>query len=169
MSELVPGTAPDAASPAAHHAPHEDSTHGVHDRDKNAGIVSRGIGSFIDLLVVVAILGAGYLGLVLAQLLLSVRDFSFPHIQIIFTATGFLATSVIYLGGCWAVSGRTIGSVTMGLRVVNRKGNRLRPGVALLRALLCTFFAVGLAWVVVDSRRRSVADLILRTRVIYSR
>lgn len=57
----------------------------------------------------------------------------------------------------------------MGIRVVNRKGNRLRPTIAVLRSVICVFFAIGLLWVGVDSRRRSVADVLLRTRVVYSR
>ena len=57
----------------------------------------------------------------------------------------------------------------MGLRVVDSTGGRVRPLVAVLRAVLCTVFAIGLVWVVVDRRRRSVADILLRTRVVYSR
>ena len=45
----------------------------------------------------------------------------------------------------------------------------MRPVTALLRAFLCVFFAVGLAWVAVHPERRSVADMVLRTRVVYSR
>ncbi|MET9200265.1 RDD family protein [Gordonia sp. NPDC003585] len=150
--------------------PRHPVVHGVvHDRDKNAGIVSRGIAAGFDLGVVGAILGSGYLGLMLIRFILSVQSFTFAQPNLFFTASGFLAVSVLYLATCWAVSGRTLGSVVMGLRVVNHKGVRMRPIGALLRALICTFFAIGLLWVAVDSRRRSVADLILRTRVIYSR
>ncbi|MEO9327174.1 RDD family protein [Gordonia aurantiaca] len=143
--------------------------HAVQDRDKTAGIVSRGIGAFLDLLIVWTILAACYAGLSLMKFAVSVSEFHFPHVDTIFTTTGFVVTSVIYLATCWEVSGRTPGSVVMGLRVVDSKGGRLRPSVAVLRALLCTVFAVGLLWVVVDRRRRSVADILLRTRVIYSR
>lgn len=141
----------------------------VHDRDKNAGIVSRGIGAFVDLLVVVLMLSGVYVGVLMTRLLLSVRDFTPPQPNLVFTATGFIVVSILYLGVCWAISGRTAGSVVMGLRVVNRHGDRVRPSIALLRAVVCTFFAIGLAWVAVDGRRRSVADVLLRTRVIYSR
>ncbi|MFW0785332.1 RDD family protein [Gordonia sp. CPCC 206044] len=147
---------------------HADHT-AIHDTDKSAGIVSRGIGAFCDLLVVLIVLSGAYLGYAMARLLFSVRDFSFPEPNAVFTATGFIVVSVAYLALCWAVSGRTLGSVAMGLRVVNRKGRRLRPVVALLRALLCVFFAIGLAWVIIDRRRRSIADIVLRTRVVYSR
>ncbi|WP_439032031.1 RDD family protein [Gordonia terrae] len=143
--------------------------HAVQDRDKNAGIVSRGIAAFLDLLVVWTILGAGYAGLSLMKFAVSVGEFALPEVDIVFTTTGFVLVSVLYLATCWEVSGRTLGAVVMGLRVVNAKGARIRPVVAVLRALVCTLFAVGLAWVIVDRRRRSVADVLLRTRVIYSR
>ena len=141
----------------------------VHDTTKSAGIVSRGIAATLDLLVVLAILSSAYLGYAMVRLLFSVRDFSFPQPNAVFTATGFIVVSVAYLALCWAVSGRTLGAVTMGLRVVNRKGERMRPVPALLRALLCVFFAVGLAWVAVHPQRMSVADMVFRTRVVYSR
>ncbi|AZZ83215.1 MULTISPECIES: RDD family protein [Gordonia] len=154
---------PKPAHPAVHRA------HAVQDRDKNAGIVSRGIAAFLDLLVVWTILGACYAGLALMKFVVSVSEYRFPEVNLFFTTTGFVVTSVLYLATCWEVSGRTLGSVVMGLRVVNSKGERIRPAVAVLRALICTLFAIGLAWAVVDRRRRSVADVVLRTRVIYSR
>ncbi|WAC54438.1 RDD family protein [Gordonia sp. SL306] len=141
----------------------------IHDSSKNAGIVSRGVAASLDLLVVLAILSGAYLGYAMVRLLFSIRDFSFPQPNAVFTATGFIGVSIAYLALCWAVSGRTLGSVVMGLRVVNHKGDRMRPVGALLRALFCVFFAIGLAWVAVDRRRRSVADVVLRTRVVYSR
>jgi hypothetical protein len=36
-----------------------------------------------------------------------------------------------------------------------------------LRAIACVVFPVGLAWVAVDDQRRSVQDLLFRSRVIY--
>ncbi len=141
----------------------------VHDTTKSAGIVSRGVAATLDLLVVLAILSSAYLGYAMVRLLFSIRDFAFPQPNAVFTATGFIVVSVGYLALCWAVSGRTLGCVAMGLRVVGRKGGRMRPVTALLRAFLCVFFAVGLAWVAVHPERRSVADMVLRTRVVYSR
>lgn len=143
--------------------------HAVRDREKTAGIVSRGAAALLDLMAVLAILGGIYVSLLLARLLYNVHHFSAPDVSGLFTFTVFMAVSVAYLASCWAVSGRSLGCVVMGLRVVTRKGNRLRPSVALVRALICTFFAIGLLWVVVDRKRRSVADIFLFTRVVYSR
>lgn len=160
-------TAEPKPRPAEPHAVHR--AHAVQDRDKTAGIVSRGIAAFLDLLIVWMILGACYAGLSLLKFALTVSEFHFLHVDILFTTTGFVVTSVLYLAACWGVSGRTPGSVVMGLRVVDSMGGRVRPLVAVLRAVLCTVFAIGLVWVVVDRRRRSVADILLRTRVVYSR
>ncbi|MGP3706082.1 RDD family protein [Gordonia paraffinivorans] len=160
-------TAEPKPRPAEPHAVHR--AHAVQDRDKTAGIVSRGIAAFLDLLIVWMILGACYAGLSLLKFALTVSEFHFLHVDILFTTTGFVVTSLLYLAACWGVSGRTPGSVVMGLRVVDSTGGRVRPLVAVLRAVLCTVFAIGLVWVVVDRRRRSVADILLRTRVVYSR
>ena len=147
----------------------KSKAHAVHDTSKSAGIVSRGAGAVIDLIVVLVIMSAIYLGVVMARLLYNVHDFSMPSTNGFFTVGAFIVVSIIYLATCWAVSGRTLGSVVMGIRVVNRKGDRVRPSVAALRAVICVFFAIGLLWAGVDTKRRSVADLILRTRVVYSR
>jgi uncharacterized RDD family membrane protein YckC len=66
-------------------------------------------------------------------------------------------------------TGSTAGAVTMGLRVVGRRSQHVRPIVGLLRAIACVVFPVGLLWVVIDPRRRSLQDIVFRTRVVYSR
>lgn len=75
--------------------------------------------------------------------------------------------NVLYWTAFWALSGRTIGNLIMGLRVVNWKGRH--PGWigAFLRALFCTAFPIGLLWVLVSGRNRSIQDIVLRTSVIY--
>jgi uncharacterized RDD family membrane protein YckC len=57
----------------------------------------------------------------------------------------------------------------MGLRVVGRRKPRLGPFVALLRAVTCVVFPIGLLWVVVDRRRRSVQDIVFGSKVVYAR
>jgi uncharacterized RDD family membrane protein YckC len=39
----------------------------------------------------------------------------------------------------------------------------------LLRAIGCVLFPIGLLWVVIDRQRRSLQDIVFRTRVVYSR
>lgn len=73
----------------------------------------------------------------------------------------------LYWTVCWATSGRTVGNLVMGLRVVNFRGRHLRWGGAALRSLFCTTFPFGLLWVIVSGANRSVQDVVLRTSVIY--
>jgi uncharacterized RDD family membrane protein YckC len=137
--------------------------------ERPAGIVSRGVAAVIDFLVVGFILGGIYVGLLLTRLMLHSTSFSFPSLDIVFSATIAFAVSVVYLLACWSVSGCTVGAVVMGLRVVGRRKPRLGPLVALLRAVACVVFPVGLLWVVVDRRRRSLQDIVFGSRVVYAR
>ena len=90
--------------------------------------------------------------------------------NVVFSTLVTFVVAVVYLAGCWTVSGSTAGAVTMGLRVVGRRSQRVSLLVGLLRAVGCVFFPIGLLWVVIDSRRRSLQDIVLRARrVVYSR
>ncbi|OZG26543.1 hypothetical protein BH683_024675 [Williamsia sp. 1138] len=135
---------------------------------RSAGIVSRGVAAAVDVAAVAVILGAMYLGLLLLSLLFNSGSFSPPSPGILFTGVVGYTTAILYLAGCWAVSGRTVGSVAMGLEVVSRNGKRIGPSRCLVRALFYAFFPIGLAWVAVDRRRRSVQDIVLRSSVIYA-
>jgi uncharacterized RDD family membrane protein YckC len=73
----------------------------------------------------------------------------------------------LYWTVCWAASGRTVGNLVMGLRVVNRHGRRLGWGAAAVRSAFCTFFVFGLLWVIVSRANRSVQDVVMRTSVVY--
>ena len=75
--------------------------------------------------------------------------------------------AVLYLTACWTVSGSTAGAVAMGLRVVGRRSQRVSLLVGLLRAICCVLFPIGLLWVVIDWQRRSLQDIVFRTRVVY--
>lgn len=67
----------------------------------------------------------------------------------------------------WATSGRTVGNLVMGLRVINREGRHPRWIGAAVRAAFCTVFPFGLLWVIPSGANRSVQDVVLRTSVIY--
>jgi uncharacterized RDD family membrane protein YckC len=134
-----------------------------------AGIVSRGVAAFIDLVVVGVVIGLLYLGLLLSRLIFNPTAFQLPAVDVLFSTAAVLFISALYLAGAWSVSGCTVGAVAMGLRVVSRRSDGVRPVVAVLRAVACVLFPIGLAWVAVDRRRRSVQDILLGTRVIYVR
>ena len=133
----------------------------------SAGLVTRIVANTIDALVVGVIVGAIYLGLVSFKFLLDPLSFVWPsgNFLVSLTTTLFIATAYLALG--WWLLGRSYGDHVMGLRVVDRRGRRLGPLRALLRAAFCVFFPIGLFWCVVSPERRSIQDVVLRTRVVY--
>ncbi|NIH99267.1 RDD family protein [Mycolicibacterium fluoranthenivorans] len=134
-----------------------------------AGVVSRGVAAVIDLIIVATVLAAIYLGLILTRLMFHPTAFRAPTMGAVFSTAVLFGVAVCYLTACWAVSGCTVGSVTMGLRVIGRRGRRLSPAVALLRAVACVLLPVGLLWVAVDRHRRSLQDIVFGSRVVYAR
>ena len=96
-----------------------------------AGIITRGSAAVIDLLVVLLIMSALYGGLVLVRLIYSPAAFSLPSLSAVFSTVVTFAVAVLYLTGCWRVSGSTAGAVTMGLRVVGRRSQRVTLSVAI--------------------------------------
>ena len=141
-------------------------THGVPER-RPAGIVTRGVAAALDLGVVLTLLGGIYLSLVFLRLLLSPQSFTFPEPRVLASISAWFAMSFVYLTGCWATTGRTVGSLAMGVRLTTRTHLRVGWMRAALRAGACIFFPVGLMWVAIDPRRRSVQDILLRTEVVY--
>ena len=51
--------------------------------------------------------------------------------------------------------------------MLDRDGGTVNWPIAVPRALLYLVFPVGLLWILVDRRNRSLQDLVLRTTVIY--
>ncbi|MGW0162781.1 RDD family protein [Mycobacterium sp. NPDC003323] len=134
---------------------------------REAGIVSRGVAAVLDIVIVAVVLGALYIGLILARLMFNPTSFSLPTVNAVFSTAVMFTVAVLYLTGCWAVSGCTAGAAFMGLRVTGRRGERMVPVVAALRAIACVLFPVGLLWVAVDRRRRSLQDIVFGSRVVY--
>ena len=132
-----------------------------------AGIVSRAIASTIDAILVFVAILTGYLCVAGLLFLVHPKSFSFPapHIDVLVPVA--LAVAWAYLATCWTLTGRTHGDRLLGLRVVGRRGGRLRARSAIARAAAYVVMPVGLAWVVVSRDNRSVQDILFRTRVIY--
>ncbi|MET1060379.1 MAG: RDD family protein [Nocardioides sp.] len=132
-----------------------------------AGLVTRMVGAGIDAGVVGLVLLLAWLGLNGLKFMVDPRGFQFSGTSVLLTLTAAFVVLVVYLTAAWATTGRTWGSHVMGMRVVDRQGRRLRPAVALLRALFCAFFPIGLLWCGANRSRRSVQDIVLRTSVVY--
>lgn len=135
---------------------------------RTAGIVSRSLAALLDLATVLMLLASIYLTVAFVTFIVDVRTFSFPTLPWLFTVPGFLVICILYQAASWTLSGRTVGQGIMGLQVVRRKTDKnLHVLQALGRAAICTLFPLGLAWVVLSPRRRSVQDIAARSRVIY--
>ena len=67
----------------------------------------------------------------------------------------------------WTATGQTYGDRLLGIRILDNTGALLKGGRATVRAVLCVLFPLLLFWAVVDKRRRSVQDLLVRTSVVY--
>jgi uncharacterized RDD family membrane protein YckC len=132
-----------------------------------AGIVTRLLAGAVDTVVAVIGVGLGYVGVLAVRYVISPRDFRLVEPGFGLLLICFLWLLTAYLTLAWATTGRSYGARLLGLRVVDAHGRRLRPGVALLRALLCVFVPIVVFWVVVSRENRSAADVLLRTSVIY--
>jgi uncharacterized RDD family membrane protein YckC len=134
---------------------------------RRAGIVTRLVAAAIDAAVVGLVLLGGYAAIAGLLFVWDPRGFTFPELGVVVSLATALVVLVVYLTLAWRISGRTYGCLVMGVRVVSHRGDRLRLPGALLRALFCAFFPVGLLWVAVSPVNRSIQDEVLRTSVVY--
>jgi uncharacterized RDD family membrane protein YckC len=139
---------------------------------ERAGFVSRAIACSIDVLIVFGIVLSTAAVLWMLSFIInpttpSTADSGSRVPELWFFVLYGYFLNWAYWTICWASSGRTIGNLVMGLRVVNRHGKRLGWGAAAVRSLFCTGFAFGLLWVIISRANRSVQDVAMRTSVIY--
>lgn len=132
-----------------------------------AGVVTRTVASVVDGLVVVAVVLIAYLAWAVLRFMVSPLRFHFPQTSWAAMVTAGVVVLVLYLTTAWAVGGRTYGDLLMGLRVLGPRGHKLRPFRALVRALACALFPIGLLWCAVNPSNRSLQDVVLRTSVVY--
>ncbi len=132
-----------------------------------AGVISRVVAMVVDALMVALICGLGYLGIAALKFVARPRKFQWPYVssQTMILIAGVVAVVMLAVG--WSALGRTAGMRVMGLRVMDRHGHRLGVPLALLRALTCVVFPLGLLWSAISRRNASIHDLIFRTQVVY--
>jgi uncharacterized RDD family membrane protein YckC len=133
---------------------------------ERAGFITRMTAAILDAVVLLVIVSCEYGMVAGLAFLVNPLTFGFPRPARWLTMGVALASTVGYLAVAWTISGRTCGAVLMGLRVVGPDG-RLGPIGALVRAVLCAVFPVGLLWCAVNARNRSLQDIVLRTSVVY--
>lgn len=132
-----------------------------------AGLVTRLVASTVDAVSISVALVLAYAGFNALLFLISPRDFEFVDTSPLLSVTTALLVLIVYMTAAWSITGRTYGDHVMGLRVVGRRGHRVWPPTALVRAVLCVGFPIGLLWCGVSGSRRSLQDIVLRTAVIY--
>ena len=164
------------------HTVAELPTDAVRFQGERAGLVSRAVAAFLDFLIIFGIvLGTIAVIWMLSFVVSPINPADLPTSESVqsvadrqrrIPSVGLMilygyVLNVLYWTAFWALSGRTIGNLLMGLRVVNRKGDHPGWVLSLLRAMFCTIFPIGLLWVAVSKSNRSVQDTVLRTSVIY--
>ena len=135
--------------------------------DRPAGIVTRILAALIDGVVVAALTGAVFGAAVAGLFVVNPVSFRWPHGLLAEASLVTVGVAVGYLTVGWAIAGRTVGGAVLGVRVVANGGGRLGWTRSACRALLCVLVPLGLLWVAVSARRRSVQDLVVRSTVLY--
>lgn len=154
-------------------------TDAIRFQGERAGLVSRAVSAVIDVLLVFAVVLATVAAFWMLSFIVnptnpadlgSIESASQAQRRIPEVLTMIVygyAINVLYWTVFWATSGRTVGNLIMGLRVIDRRGRSPGWVVSLLRALFCTAFPLGLVWSAFSRSNRSVQDVVLRTSVIY--
>lgn len=132
-----------------------------------AGVVTRVLAAGIDAGVVWLFLLFVYLGYAGLVFLIDPRTFQFPDTQLIRSMLMGAVVLFLYTTVAWAVSGRTYGNLLMGLRVVGVFGGDVGWIRATARAAFYVVLPIGLLWVAIDPRQRSIQDRLLATSVVY--
>ena len=133
---------------------------------ERAGFVIRTIAAVIDVVFIGVVVVGIWIGLWLFLLIFNpLEDYGLPRVG--YFVVGGYVLMWLYWTWVWATNGRSLGQYLMGLRVVNRDGDRPDWGLATIRAAFCVVFQFGLLWAIVSRRNRSVQDVVLRTSVIH--
>jgi uncharacterized RDD family membrane protein YckC len=130
-------------------------------------VVTRLLAAAVDAVVIVVLTAALDLAAAGARFLWSPVDFRWPRPTISLSVAVLLLVAVVYLAVAWALTGRTYGSRLMGLRVLSSRGRLPGWTRSILRALISVVWPLGLLWCGISRTRSSLADLLLRTVVVY--
>ena len=132
-----------------------------------AGVVTRSLAAGVDVAVVVLVAIVLDLAAAGARFAWSPIDFRWPQPAPVVTVGVLLVVAVGYLAAGWAMAGRTYGARLLGVRVLSTRLELLSWSRSSLRAVVCVIWPVGLLWCGISRGRRSVADLVIRSIVVY--
>jgi hypothetical protein len=134
---------------------------------RNAGVVTRVLAACVDLLSVLVAAILLDLGAAGVRFVWSPATFRWPQPAVAVSGLVIMGVGVVYLSVAWATTGRTYGERLLGLRVLSSRHTLLGWTRAILRAVTCVVFPVGLVWSAFSSQRHSLQDVVFRTVVVY--
>jgi uncharacterized RDD family membrane protein YckC len=132
-----------------------------------AGFASRVVADAVDLGIAWLLGLSGLLAAGVVRYLLTGPPLRLPVLPNWLDAGTGGVVAVFYLGLSWAATGRSVGKQLAGLRVVDRRGQRLSLRRSFARAVLYVLFPAGLLWVLASRRNASLQDLVVGTVVVY--
>jgi uncharacterized RDD family membrane protein YckC len=142
------------------------------ERPAYAGLVTRSLAFFGDLVVINAIAFAVGVGLGLVASVLSASDLKVGLGEALAAIGGLTLFGAIYLVAFWTLLGQTPGMWLMRLAVLPVHGDRVGLGRALRRLLGLVLAALplgaGFLWILVDDRRQGWQDKVAGTIVVYA-
>jgi uncharacterized RDD family membrane protein YckC len=139
-------------------------------RGRRAGFVTRAIAYSIDAFIVIAGVPTILYGIAVVQGLLRLDTPSYPpDIPDWLSSTISVLWTFWYFVGLWWATGRTIGDVVMGVRVVSRRRQRVGIIAASVRwwVMIGTLFVIGPVWLMLSKSRLGLHDRAARTQVVY--
>jgi uncharacterized RDD family membrane protein YckC len=135
---------------------------------QRAGFVSQAIGVALDAAVIVVLDFVVLAAFGFLRFLVTGDSYQMPQPGPWLNALIVFLIGVFLLWSAWSGSGRAPGMAALGLRVVGRDGQRLSSRRAFWRAVLGVLtLGLGVLWVLVSKKNKSLYDLICGSAVVY--
>jgi uncharacterized RDD family membrane protein YckC len=133
-----------------------------------AGFVSQALATVLDAAFIFAVDFVLLAAFGFVRFLVDEHSYRMPQPGRAGNVVLYLVIGVGVLWTAWSGSGRAPGMSVLGLRVVDRGGRRLASRRAFWRALLAVAtLGLGVLWVLVSRRNRSVYDVVCGSAVVY--
>ena len=135
---------------------------------RRAGFASQAIGAGLDAVAIFALDFAVLAAFGFLRFLVTDKSYEFPQPGPVLNFVILFVVGVTLLWSAWSGSGRAPGMAVLGLRVVARDGRRLSSARAFWRAVLAVAtLGLGVLWVLVSKRNKSLYDMVCGSAVIY--
>jgi uncharacterized RDD family membrane protein YckC len=135
---------------------------------QRAGFVSQAFGAGLDAATIFVLDFAALAAFGFLRFLVTDKSYQFPQPGPFLNFVILLVIGVSLLWSAWSGSGRAPGMAILGLRVVGRDGRRLSSRRAFWRAVLgVATLGLGVLWVLVSKKNKSLYDIVCGSAVIY--